>query len=1104
MDLSRFFGLNKKGPSPKASPKRPRAPVSPAAPGLRGLTLKPIAGWEGCAADITVPRGTTRAIGRAELNRSSTVGVSKKHCTLEAQASKLVLRATATFDVIVVHTFSGADKSVETFRRLARHDSVSLEPADRVYMTVNDQFAIGQAAPPKDMCAYAFKVVAATESEVASASQQAAAVAAAAARSAATGATPTPEHSAAAAAAPARPTLGGTPTAAPTKPLPGSSGKRAAAAAGLESGGTSKSPRTSSAASAAASSAASAEPSLTQAPADLSQSPPASEAPALPDTPAGQTEKERRKALKKARMLRELESDRGYVGDAQVSPQEAEKMDRRQRRRRSPKEEPQAAAPLAAANRKSDEAAGSSRRSGGTPKPAVRSKSAPEKKTTAAAPAAAGGALPALADRGELRKAERSDIERRVEVHWTKPEPNWYGGTIRGFSGEQYRVEWDDGTEGLESLGEGETYFPDPSEEKKCQKPPTPKELVLVHDSELKMEMVCRVIGGRPDGGTRVRFLGWSRQNDRTVWPKGKAGQERAYILLEMTAAKRQKALTLKNNIFKIERASGDIGRSRVGSVVTADGLSGEQTIQDVAIRSGVSGVRNDQFEVLYLLADQKTWLAESKLLTVDGRPMNGQPSLPRPRPTDEASVLPSTEVRPGNPAENTAAVEKEEKAEVPYVGAFQEDWCDLTPDEQAAAHELGWNQESWDQGEDPTGDEPSCVELEWDEMADSQRTAATALGFDESKWPPVMPAAALGEEQGEEDPAEAPTQYYLQPGPGPLAPRNRSVRSGQWRVAAGGRAQHLLLEMDEAVGDEGDLSRLPGFLHFVAHNAELGVVPTKQVYDVLVAQLVDPDNIDLSGDAGALDETLGDIDGSPSQVTFSQEMAEMQEDENEEMDLDEADSLARARRSDARRQGALHASLHGLLLSTAVGAEGAAVGAALASGWSAVSQARVGTGSAPTVDDFKRFERSLDCVHSAVRAAAAAQPEAQPSLAQVKRAAACGGAALFLDYTSTVLAHGCSESGGDEVSESSLLWKLLHGTNPSGASGQIEQVLRHCVKIIDAASLVLAAREQLAPSMAAVPVTAGVAGQMWVTVTAAQRLLGLAVAAGSLAQLSG
>ena len=1100
MDLRAFF-------KPKrASPKRASPPKPKSSAGLRGLTLKPIAGWEGCADDITVPRGTKKSVGRAELGRSGRQGVSKQHCTLEARPAALVLQATASFDVIVVHTFTGADKSAETFRRLARHDSVSLEPADRIYMTVNDAFQVGHAAPPKDMCAYAFKVVAATESEVAAAKKAAAAPAAAAR----TGATLTPEHSAAAAAAATQP-YGGTPNAAP--PV-SSAGKRAADAAGLSAGGASKSPRTSSALSAletaAASSAAAAEPSLTQAPAALSQpipqqipqqsSTPASEAPAPQDTPADQTEKERKKAQNRARMLKELASDRGYVGDAQVSPEEAGKMDRRQRRRRSPKEEPKAANPLAAANRKSDEAARSSMRSG-APKPAARSKSAPESKSSPAAAAAASGGALSPEDKGELRSAERSDIERRVEVHWPEPEPNWFGGTIRNFSGEKYRVEYDDGSVHMESLGEDETYFPDPMEEKKCQKPPTPKELVLAFDSELKMALVCRLMGGRPDGGIRVRFIGWSRQNDRTVWPKAKAGKRGAY-LLEMTAANKQKAQTLKNNISKIDQAQGDIARSRIGSVVTAGGLSGEQRISDVAIRSAVSG---GKLEVLYMLSDKTTWLAESKLLTVDGRSMNGQAN-PKPSPVMPEPLAPE----PPHPAETAdakaaAGVEKEEKAEIPYVVAFQEDWCDLTPDERAAARELGWNPERWDEGEDPTGDEPSCVELEWAGMAESQRTAATVLGFDESNWPPVMPSADLNDE---EDPAEAPTQYYSQLGPGPLVPCNRSLQSKQWRVARNTAGQHLLLEMEEAVGEEGDLAKLPGFLQYVAHNAELGIVPTKKVYDVLVAQLVDPDNIDLTGNAGALDETLGDIGGSPSQVTFSQEMAEMQEeDENEGIDLDEAKHLARTRRSDARRQGALHANLQNLLISTSTTdqAEDAALGAAvLASGWSAVSQARVGTGSAPNAEDFKRFERSLDRCHSAVRAVDGAQPEATLSQAQVKRDAACGGGALFLDYTSAMLAHGCSEVGCDTVKQSSLLWQLLHETNPSGASGQIEQVLRHCVRIIDAASLVLAAREQLAPSMAALPVTAGVAGQMWVMVTAAQRLLGLAVLAGSLPRLSG
>lgn len=142
MDITNFFPKLKHSPTARD----PKAP----APALRGLTLHPVAGWEGCASAITVRRGTSRQVGRAELHAHGTVGVSKMHATLEAQAARLLLTATATFNVIVVQEFTSADKSVETFRRLSKGEQVSLEPGDRIYMAVDPAFAVSRAPPPRE------------------------------------------------------------------------------------------------------------------------------------------------------------------------------------------------------------------------------------------------------------------------------------------------------------------------------------------------------------------------------------------------------------------------------------------------------------------------------------------------------------------------------------------------------------------------------------------------------------------------------------------------------------------------------------------------------------------------------------------------------------------------------------------------------------------------------------------------------------------------------------------------------------------------------------------------------------------------------------------
>jgi hypothetical protein len=339
---------------------------------------------------------------------------------------------------------------------------------------------------------------------------------------------------------------------------------------------------------------------------------------------------------------------------------------------------------------------------------------------------------------GESRKAERSDIGRRVEVLRSAGSTGWYGGTIRGFNREQFRVEYDDGSEVLEALAEGgETFFPDPAEETQCQKPPKLSELVLVHDPHLKMALVCRVVGARPDGGRRVRFVGWSRQNDLTCWAKGNSASSGGAYLLEMTASNKEKAMQFNRQINKVDKAQGDAGRARVGSKVTAVGLSDEQRVWDVAIRQ--TSPKSD-CPLLYLLADMETWVPENSLLTVDGRALKSSNPTPKPArdavATDEAGSAQSGEAAKAisptvkQPPQSLPA---KGKPEVLLVAAYEEDWDDLSTAEREAARFLGWSAAQWDACEDP----PSRAQL-WDEMAVEQREAAAVLGWDSTRWGPM------------------------------------------------------------------------------------------------------------------------------------------------------------------------------------------------------------------------------------------------------------------------------------------------------------------------------------------------------------------------------
>ena len=293
-----------------------------------------------------------------------------------------------------------------------------------------------------------------------------------------------------------------------------------------------------------------------------------------------------------------------------------------------------------------------------------------------------------------------------------------------------------------------------------------------------------------------------------------------------------------------------------------------------------------------------------------------------------------------------------------------------------------------------------------------------------------------------------------------------------------GNKAQHMKLELDDAMGDDGDAVNLPSFLHFIEHNAQIGNVPPKSVYNQLLLQLLDAEHLAPSVVRGSSEESC------IQPHTFSQEM------EDEEV----AAAQNRSSRIAAQAQAALHATLHALLCSTSCDVSDASCTAAV-SGWSAVAirKGAERTGGGARQEDFQQFERSLSAVYAAVRTAA--QTRGTVAAAAVS---ACCGAAMFLDYTTTVLADSRVQVGA-RVPQACMIWQLLHATNPSGSEGQIKQVLQLCIGIVHAASVAFAANDRLSPSMGeASGHVDGSRHYLWIAVTAAQRLLSLAVAVGA------
>ena len=140
------------------------------------------------------------------------------------------------------------------------------------------------------------------------------------------------------------------------------------------------------------------------------------------------------------------------------------------------------------------------------------------------------------------------------------------------------------------------------------------------------------MVGARPAGRLRVRFIAWDRRHDITVAPKARTKAKEQQYLMEMTEAVQKQAQTFNEQIRKIDRARGEAARARIGSLVTAEGEEGSHTVKDVAIRKPTAKP-NAAFAVFYNLqseADESVtkWVAETALK--GSRTTKGRADRPR------------------------------------------------------------------------------------------------------------------------------------------------------------------------------------------------------------------------------------------------------------------------------------------------------------------------------------------------------------------------------------------------------------------------------------------------------------------------------------------
>ena len=63
-------------------------------------------------------------------------------------------------------------------------------------------------------------------------------------------------------------------------------------------------------------------------------------------------------------------------------------------------------------------------------------------------------------------------------------------------------------------------------------------------------------------------------------------------------------------------------------------------------------------------------------------------------------------------------------------MGKVDEEWCDLTEEQKAAAGTLGYDEATWD-GNGVVG----VDEKEWEELTAEEKAAAEILGYTEEEW---------------------------------------------------------------------------------------------------------------------------------------------------------------------------------------------------------------------------------------------------------------------------------------------------------------------------------------------------------------------------------
>ena len=106
-------------------------------------------------------------------------------------------------------------------------------------------------------------------------------------------------------------------------------------------------------------------------------------------------------------------------------------------------------------------------------------------------------------------------------------------------------------------------------------------------------------------------------------------------------------------------------------------------------------------------------------------------------------------------PAAPVAAAEVPPIANGTVPGKDKETWADLTPEEQMAAQQLGYDEAAWDAGDCP----PTCSN-EWQHLSSYEQRAAIALGYTREAWN----LEALGEEGVGEVSVSDPTPVVAPP----------------------------------------------------------------------------------------------------------------------------------------------------------------------------------------------------------------------------------------------------------------------------------------------------------------------------------------------------